>query len=83
MRAQRLDLVVEGNARAAECGTFRTGQAVWLNGRAASFCYDVGPRTAVIRYGGERGTRVVPLRKLAAASPTEGPQIPIETVKGR
>ena len=72
--AARLDLVVESDVRDTDWGTtFRTGQAVWLNGRAASFCYEVGPRTAVIRYGGERGTRVVPLRRLAAESPTEGP----------
>lgn len=72
----RLDLVVESDDWGT---TFRTGQAVWLNGRAASFCYEVGPRTAVIRYGGERGTRVVPLRKLAAASPTEGAGDPLGT----
>jgi hypothetical protein len=55
--------------------TFRTGQAVWLNGRAASFCYEVEPRTAVIRYDGEPRTRVVPLRKLAPARPSDEPQI--------
>jgi hypothetical protein len=53
--------------------SFRTGQAVWLNSRAASFCYEVEPGTVVIRYESEAMTRVVPLRKLAAAPPTTDP----------
>lgn len=50
--------------------SFTPGQMVWLNGRSASFCYAGRPGSAVIRYAGERETRVVPLRKLASA-PTD------------
>jgi hypothetical protein len=48
---------------------FEAGQTVWLNGRAASFCYAAHPGSAVIRYDGERETRVVLLRKLVTAPP--------------
>jgi signal transduction histidine kinase len=49
---------------------FRAGQTVWLNGRAASFCYAMESASAVIRYDGESQTRVVSLHKLASASPS-------------
>jgi hypothetical protein len=56
----------------AGASVFETGQAVWLNGRSASFCYALEARSAVIRYDGEPATRVVLLRKLAAAPPSAG-----------
>jgi len=42
---------------------------VWLNGRQATFGYQVSARAAAIRYQEERDARIVPLTKLAATPP--------------
>ena len=49
---------------------FAARQQVWVDGRPAIFCYDdVRPGAAVVRYQDERGTRVVPLRKITNEPP--------------
>jgi signal transduction histidine kinase len=60
----------------ADAPVFETGQAVWIDGRAASFGYTTEAGSAVIRYDGEAKTRVVPLRKVSSASPPAEDPIP-------
>jgi hypothetical protein len=44
--------------------TFARGQVVWLDGRQAIFADSYSPGAAIVRFEGERQTRVVPIRKL-------------------
>ena len=60
-------------ASALRASEYRPGQIIWLNGRAAVFCYSGTPGNGVVRYHDEKTARVVPLYKIATAAPHEQP----------
>jgi hypothetical protein len=46
----------------------RSGQEVWIGGRRAIFLYTQSAGAAIVRFDGERDTRVVPMSKLQHGS---------------
>ncbi len=54
------------------------GQQVWIDGRHAILLDFNASGAATVRFGGERVTRVVPLRKLQTAPPDSPQGAPTE-----
>jgi hypothetical protein len=49
-------------------GELRSGQEVWVGRRRAIFLYTQSADAAIVRFAGERETRVVPMSKLQRGS---------------
>ena len=49
-------------------GELRSGQEVWIGARRAFFLYTQSADAAIVRFDGERETRVVPMSKLRRGS---------------